>query len=227
MLISSLIVHLANISMTRADNALFMRPLTVVLQPAQLELEEVRLQLQEWNDNLQQQMRALRASGRSDEATALTEALSEAAVDPNASWGVIKVGRQPPCLPVGSASMCRHFDRAPRCVFSHTESVSQFCYGFPANKPVDMCPQAAGRADVDILGGKGSANGTSIAVAADRQTATKPARAGAETDKFLGGALRFVQNLHELSVKLVKDADSDRRTFSKSAAAKKVKRAAT
>ncbi len=60
----------------------------------QLELEEVRLQLQEWNDSLQQQMRALRAAGRGDEATALTEALSEAAVDPSASWGVIKVS---PC----------------------------------------------------------------------------------------------------------------------------------
>jgi hypothetical protein len=58
---------------------------------AQLELEEVRLQLQEWNDSLQLQMRALRAAGRDQEATALTEALSEAAVDPNASWGVIKV----------------------------------------------------------------------------------------------------------------------------------------
>ena len=57
----------------------------------QLELEEVRLQLQEWNDSLQQQMRALRTAGRDQEATALTEALSEAAVDPNASWGVIKV----------------------------------------------------------------------------------------------------------------------------------------
>ena len=70
------------------------RPNFIFLLPfAQLELEEVRLQLQEWNDNLQQQMRALRASGRDDEATALTEALSEAAVDPNASWGVIKVRR--------------------------------------------------------------------------------------------------------------------------------------
>jgi len=68
--------------------------------------------------------------------------------------------------------------------------------------------------------------------AGDRQTATLPGntigQAGAEVDKpFLGGALRFVQNLHELSVKLVKDADGDRRNFGKSAAAKKVKRAAS
>ena len=40
-------------------------------------------------------MRALRAAGRGEEASALTEALSEAAVDPNASWGVIKVWRLP------------------------------------------------------------------------------------------------------------------------------------
>ena len=72
--------------------------LTIALRHAQLELEEVRLQLQEWNDNLQQQMRALRASGRGAEATALTEALSEAAVDPNASWGVIKVGHSPAAM---------------------------------------------------------------------------------------------------------------------------------
>ena len=74
------------------------RDLVCVLRPAQLELEEVRLQLQEWNDSLQQQMRALRAAGRGDEATALTEALSEAAVDPNASWGVIKVPHLPIAL---------------------------------------------------------------------------------------------------------------------------------
>ena len=94
------------------------------------------------------------------------------------------------------------------------------------------CGQAAGRADVDILGGKGSRNGMSSNDAADRQAATLPVstagQAGAEAEKpFLGGALRFVQNLHELSVSLVRDADGDRRTFGKSAAAKKVKRAAS
>ena len=81
---------------------------------------------------------------------------------------------------------------------------------------------------MDILGGKGSTNGMSSDVATDRPTATMPASSGADADKpFLGGALRFVQNLHELSVKLVQDADGDRRNFGKSAAAKKVKRAAS
>jgi hypothetical protein len=79
---------------------------------------------------------------------------------------------------------------------------------------------------VDILG-NGTTTGKSASAAGEKQTAaTSAGRAGAESDKFLGGALRFVQNLHTLSVKLVKDAESDRRTFSKSASAKKSKRAA-
>jgi len=85
---------------------------------------------------------------------------------------------------------------------------------------------------VDILGGKGTRDGMSSDDAGGRQTATLPVstagHAGADAEKpFFGGALRFVQNLHELSVKLVKDADGDRRNFGKSAAAKKVKRAAS
>ena len=110
---------------------------------------------------------------------------------------------------------------------TYTE-VHDMLNGHPCNCSASR-GQAAGRADVDILGGKGS---TSSNGAAERQPATLPVSttglAGAEVDNpFLGGALRFVQNLHELSVKLVRDADGDRRTFGKSAAAKKVKRAAS
>ena len=79
---------------------------------------------------------------------------------------------------------------------------------------------------MDILG-KGVNTGKSASAAGEIQTRSVGAgRNSAESDKFLGGALRFVQNLHSLSVKLVKDAESDRRTFSKSASAKKSKRAA-
>ena len=86
--------------------------------------------------------------------------------------------------------------------------------------------QAAGRADVDILGNGTRTAKTASALGETQTAATSAGRAGVESDNFLGGALRFVQNLHTLSVKLMKDAESDRRTFSKSASAKKSKRAA-